>query len=156
MYQRILAPVDGSPLSECSLEHVKAVATGCNVPEVILLRVVEPLSAYAVSALAQANGDLIEQAENVNRAEAQAYISEMVKKLNKEGIAAKGETVYGKADEEILGYPEKNKVDLIIMSTHGKSGISRWAFGSVADRVVRHSRVPVLIVAPPGCRMPPG
>jgi nucleotide-binding universal stress UspA family protein len=152
MYKKILAPVDGSTLSECSLDHVRAVATGCSVPEVVLLRVIEPLSSYAVSALAQAGGNLIEQAENVNKAEAQAYISEMVKKLNKEGIAAKGETIYGKAADEILGYTEKNKVDLIIMSTHGKSGISRWAFGSVADRVVRHSRVPVLTVAPAGCR----
>ena len=152
MYNKILAPVDGSTLSECSLDHVRAVATGCSVPEVVLLRVIEPLSSYAVSALAQAGGNLIEQAENVNKAEAQAYISEMVKKLNKEGIAAKGETIYGKAADEILGYAEKNKVDLIIMSTHGKSGISRWAFGSVADRVVRHSRAPVLTVAPAGCR----
>ena len=152
MYKKILAPVDGSPLSEYILERVKALATECNVPEVILLRVVEPLSLYAISALAQASGDLIEQAENENKAEARAYISEMVKKLTTEGIAAKGEIGNGKADEQILAYAEKNKVDLIIMSTHGRSGISRRFMGSVTDKVVRHSAVPVLVVTPPGCK----
>ena len=42
MYKKILVPLDGSKLAECALEHVKAIATGCNVPEVVLLRVVEP------------------------------------------------------------------------------------------------------------------
>ena len=70
-----------------------------------------------------------------------------------EGISARGEVVTGKAADAILDYAEKNNVDLIIMSTHGRSGISRWAFGSVADRVVRHSIAPVLLVAPAGCRI---
>lgn len=152
MYKKVLAPLDGSELSECSLEHVRAIATGCNIPEVILLRAVEPLSAATIEALAEASGNLITRVENENKAEAKGYISRMVSRLNSEGINAKGEIVHGRADEEILNYSEKNQVDLIIMSTHGRSGVSRWAFGSVADRVIRHSRVPVLVVSPAGCR----
>jgi nucleotide-binding universal stress UspA family protein len=70
MYQKILVPLDGSELSECSLEHVKAVASGCRVPETILLRVVEPLSAETVSALAQAGDSVLREAEldNQNKA----------------------------------------------------------------------------------------
>ncbi len=153
MYKKILAPLDGSEFSECSLEHVMAVATGCGVPEVVLLRVVEPLSASTTATLAEAGGDLITQLENENKIDAKDYISKMTKKLAKEGITIKGDIVDGKAAEAILDYAEKNHVDLIIMSTHGKSGISRWAFGSVTERVLRHSPVPVLTIAPPGCRI---
>jgi nucleotide-binding universal stress UspA family protein len=122
------------------------------VPEVVLLRVIEPLSSSTVTALAEAGGNMITQVENDAKAEAKDYISKMVQKLNKEGIAANGDIVYGGAAEEILDYTKKNQVDLIIMSTHGRSGISRWAFGSVADKVLRHSTVPVLVASPPGCR----
>lgn len=152
MYKKILAPLDGSELAECSLEHVKAIATGCSVPEVVLLRVIEPLSAATIASLAEAGGSWVTQAEDENRNQTKDYIAKMVSKLKREGIAVQAATPYGRADEEILKYSEKNGVDLIIMSTHGRSGISRWAFGSVSDRVVRHSMAPVLIVSPAGCR----
>ena len=61
--------------------------------------------------------------------------------------------IQGKVAEGILDYVVKNQVDLIMMSTHGRSGPSRWALGSVADRVIRHSLIPVLIVSPKGCRI---
>jgi nucleotide-binding universal stress UspA family protein len=60
--------------------------------------------------------------------------------------------VKGSAAEEILKYSQDNDVDLIIMSTHGRSGVSRWAMGSVADRVVRTSVAPVLLTTPKECR----
>jgi hypothetical protein len=59
------------------LEHIKAVATGCNVPEVVLLRVVEPLSANTVASLAEVGSDLITRIENENKAQAKDYISKM-------------------------------------------------------------------------------
>jgi nucleotide-binding universal stress UspA family protein len=152
MYKKILAPLDGSKLSECSLEHLKAIAIGCAVPEVILLRVVEPLSALATADLAQAGGNLLAKEEQQSKDEAQDYLSKLDAKLKKEGLATKAVSVYGRAAEVILDYASKNKVDLIIMSTHGRSGVSRWAFGSITDRVLRHSAVPVLIVSPAACR----
>ncbi|MDD5038342.1 MAG: universal stress protein [Dehalococcoidales bacterium] len=155
MYQKILAPLDGSELAECSLEHVRTVATGCGVSEVVLLRVVEPLHASTIGALAPAGGDLIAKVEKDNRTEAEDYVSEMVERLKKEGVAVKGDIVNGRAADEILKYAEKNQPDLIIMSTHGRSGVSRWAFGSVADRIIHQSPIPVLIVSAPGCRLQP-
>ncbi len=74
----------------------------------------------------------------------------MAANLSKEGIAAQTVIVSGRPVDEILSYASKNQVDLIIMSTHGRAGISRWVFGSVVERVLRHSAVPVLIVPPPG------
>ncbi len=155
MYKKILAPLDGSELAECSLQHVKAVAAGCEVPEVVLLRVVEPLSSLAYTAYAEMNGEWLVRMEEEEKKRARDYIVKMAAGLKEEGIAAQGVMVSGRAADEILEYANKNQVDLIIMSTHGRSGISRWAFGSVADRVVRHSKVPVLLVPAPSCRISP-
>lgn len=153
MYKKIVVPLDGSQFSECSLQHMKAIALGCNIPEVVLLRVVEPLSSNQLAALAQIDGVSIDRVEAGEKDEANEYISRIVKEVNTQGVFAKGEVVFGRAADQILDYASKNQIDLIILSTHGRSGITRWAFGSVADRVVRNSTVPVLTVAPPGCRI---
>lgn len=154
MYQKILAPLDGSELSECSLEHIKAMAAGCQVPEVVLFRVAEPVSSLAYASYPEMmNGNMIVRMEEQEKAQAEDYIEKMAVRLKKEGIATQAAVVSGKPADEILDYAKKNQVDLIVMSTHGRSGISRWAFGSVADKVLRHSTVPVLIVSAPGCRI---
>ncbi|MBI4284483.1 MAG: universal stress protein [Chloroflexi bacterium] len=149
MYNKILAPLDGSELSECSLKHVKAIASGCHVPEVVVIRVIEPVRTelYGEGSL-----ELLRKAEKDAQAEVAGYLNGVADTLKKEGVAAKGVSVQGRPSEEILDYARKNHVDLIVMSTHGRSGVSRWVMGSVADRVVRHSVAPVMIVSPPGCR----
>ena len=156
MYQKILAPLDGSELAECTLRHVRTIATACRIPEVVLLRVVEPLSSSVVAAYAEAGSagaEMITRAEKQTREDAENYISEVSKTFKKEGLSTKAVILDGNAAEVILDYAKDNNVDLIVMSTHGRSGISRFAFGSVADKVVRHSVVPVLTVSPPGCRI---
>jgi len=152
MYQKILVPLDGSELSECSLEHVRAIATGCQVPEVVLLRAVEPASTQAIAAYADAGID-VAKVEGQAQLDASNYLSQSAGKLKKEGVAAQTALVRGKPADVIVDYAKKNGVDLIIMSTHGRSGISRWVLGSVADRVVRSSAIPVLIITPRGCRI---
>jgi nucleotide-binding universal stress UspA family protein len=156
MYNKVMVPLDGSQLAECSLEHVKTIATGCHVTEVVLLRAVEPLSANEISALSQVRGNPIAELEELNQREATKYIGDMTEKLNKAGINTLGEVINGKAADIILDYTAKKNVNLIIMSTHGRSGISRWAFGSVADKVARSSAIPVLLVSPAGCRIDKG
>ncbi len=152
MYQKILVPLDGSELSECSLEHVEAVASGCRIPETVLFRVVEPLSAETVSTLAQAGGNVLREAELDIQDKARKYLDKIRDRLVKDGLAVKAVVVDGRPAEEILDYAKKNKIDLIVMASHGKSGISRWFFGSVAQKVLQHSPVPVLMVSPSGCR----
>ncbi|MBT9133183.1 MAG: TRAP-T-associated universal stress protein TeaD [Firmicutes bacterium] len=147
MYKKILAPLDGSELSECSLEHVKAVATGCSVPEVILLRVTEPIvQCYEIG------DDRYRDVENKAETADREYLSQVAADLKQEGIAAETIVVRGQAAEAILDYVKNNQVDLVIMSTHGRSGVSRWFLGSVAERVVRHCGAPVLVVSPIDCR----
>ena len=151
MYSKILAPLDGSAFSECSLDHVKTIAKGCQVPEVILLRVVEPIHSSDLAAYAEAGIDTFALMRDVESA-AKNYISRMTDELKKTGLPVNGVVQTGWAADTIMTFAEKNGVDLIIMSTHGRSGIGRWFMGSVADKVVRHSNVAVLTVAPPGCR----
>lgn len=152
MYKKILVPLDGSEFSECSLAHARAIAQGCQVPEVIILRVVEPLSTQVSATMAEAGGTWLIRAEESNRQEAEAYMAGMSERLKNEGWMPQTVLTFGRAADEILDYARDNKVELIIMTTHGRSGISRFAFGSVADKVVRHSPIPVLTIAPPGCR----
>ncbi len=73
MYQKVLIPLDGSELAECSLEHAKAIAQGCNVAEVIVFRVIEPLSTQTISALAEADDDSIRKAREENQQEPKDY-----------------------------------------------------------------------------------
>jgi nucleotide-binding universal stress UspA family protein len=157
MYKKILVPLDGSELAECTLAHVKAIASGCNVPEVILLRIAEPVSSFVIGELAAANTKLATQVEQYDEKEhktqAKQYVAQKADELKKEGIAAQPVVVSGNPADKILDYANENQVDLIIMSTHGRSGISRWAFGSVAEKVVRHATVPVLTISPSGCRI---
>jgi nucleotide-binding universal stress UspA family protein len=152
MYEKILIPLDGSELAECSLQHAKAIAQGCNVADVIVLRVIEPLSTQTISALAEAGDDSIRKAEEQNRQDAEGYVLKVMNNLRTQGIASQAVTVEGRVADEILSYTEKNNVDLIVMSTHGRSGLSRFFFGSAAEKVSRHSRVPVLLISPEGCR----
>jgi nucleotide-binding universal stress UspA family protein len=152
MYKKILVPLDGSGFAECSLEHVKAVTSGSSASKIILFSVVEPLSTETVYALTIAGDDLLRKAEMDNQTEARNYIGKVKNKLAKSGLKVETVVIDGRAAEEILDYAKNNKVDLIVMSTHGKSGISRWFFGSVAQKVLQHSPIPILLIAPSGCR----
>jgi nucleotide-binding universal stress UspA family protein len=154
MYHKILAPLDGSAFAECALDHVKAIAQGCEVPEVVLLRVAEPIHSSDLAAYAEAGIDTAMLMHDVE-AGAQLYIAKKAEELKKQGVPVRGVVSTGWAADAIMSFAEKENVDLIIMSTHGRSGIGRWFMGSVADKVVRHSKVPVLTVAPPGCKVAP-
>ncbi|MDD4986556.1 MAG: universal stress protein [Dehalococcoidales bacterium] len=153
MYKKILVPLDGSEVSENVLGHVKAIARGCQVKEVVLLQVVEPLLISFKSTITMAD----RYREEVDKYEQsiEDYLGRVAGTLKKGGLPAKTVMVritHGSVADEILNYATENGVDLIVMSTHGKSGLSRWHFGSVANRVSSHSTVPVLIVTPSGFR----
>lgn len=156
MYSKILVPLDGSQFSQCSLDHVRTIGLGSHIPEIIILRVIEPLSAIDTTGLAQAGGDSGARLESMSEAEATDYVSSIARRLSEEGLSVKGEVLRGRADEAIVDYARKNRIDLIIMSSHGRSGVSRWFMGSVAERVMRYSMVPVLLVPTPGCRIAQG
>jgi nucleotide-binding universal stress UspA family protein len=76
--------------------------------------------------------------------EAQGYLNYVVERLNAKGIGTSTHVRVGHPVHEILEHGEKY-ADLIVMTTHGRSGLSAWALGAVADKVVRHSRIPTLL-----------
>ncbi len=148
MYKKILAPLDGSELAERALEHVRTVTKGRRAPKVILLQVI-PFPAHPAHTLSD---ELIRSESEKAEANARDYLAKVADSLRADGIAVDTAIVRGGPAEEILDYAKENKVDLIVMSTHGRSGVSRWVFGSVAERVLRHSATPVLIVPSFGSR----
>ncbi len=83
--------------------------------------------------------------------EADRYLDRVQRSLIKKGLDVETAVLLGNPAEAIVAYATKNEVDLIIMASHGRSGISRWASGSTTDRVFRSSCVPVLMVRAPGC-----
>lgn len=150
-YKRILVPLDGSRLAEQVLEDVKAIVSDKKDSLITLLMVVEPLvKPYLVDYF---GGDEYKAAEEKNEADAKDYLVSIAEELTRIGMRVEVELIVGgEADSTILEYAEENNIDLIVMSTHGRSGVHRWIFGSVTQRVLRHSKVPVLVVPPQGYR----
>jgi len=142
MYKKILVPLDGSELSESVLDHVITIATSCQVPEVVLLRVREPLDNRVRVAL---DPEIAKELDQAYHDEFANYLKGIARKLEKKGIVVKKEVLAGNPAKEILKYSRNNNVDLIIMSTHGRSGVSRIVFGSVANKIIRQTEVPVLL-----------
>jgi nucleotide-binding universal stress UspA family protein len=143
MYQRVLVPLDGSEVAECAISHMQAVASGCNVTDVVLLRVLSPLMLPGDYFFSESDRARME-AEH--RAAAESYMEEMRKRVAGSGLNVQAVIIEEDAAEGIVEYARRNNIDMIIMATHGRSGIGRWALGSVADRVVRHAGIPVLLV----------
>ena len=153
MYKKILVPLDGSKLAECALPHVEELAKGCDTEEVILVSVTERVKGYrALEEPSQPLGQrLIPEAFGKKEKQAQKYLDRIAKAMAAKGINVSTEVLLWKPDEAIVGYAKQFRCDLIVMASHGRSGPSRWTHGSVADRVFRASRVPVLMVRAPGC-----
>jgi nucleotide-binding universal stress UspA family protein len=153
MYKKILVPLDGSKLAECVFPHVEELAKGCDTERVILVSVTEHVQGYrAFEDPSRPLGQqLAPEAVGKKEKQAQKYLDRIAKAMEAKGIKVDTEVLLGNPAEEIVIYTKHPGCDIIVMSSHGRSGPSRWAHGSVADRVLRASCVPVLMVRAPGC-----
>jgi nucleotide-binding universal stress UspA family protein len=97
--------------------------------------------------------DLAGKLDTVTREDAEANLNKVAGDLANQGIRADIALAEGKPAEAILEYVSTHTIDLILMASHGRSGLSRWAFGSVAEKVLRQSPVPVLIGPVSGARV---
>lgn len=144
MYKKILVPLDGSELAEQVLPQVIEIASRTGA-EIVLLRVPDaPRYEYLMTAPGLAAG-VREQAGNEER----EYLAAMSLELR--GLGLKVRTQMGFDDSVssmILSTAKELGVDLIAMSTHGRSGLARLVMGSVADDVLRQAELPVLLVRP--------
>ena len=154
MYKKILVPLDGSELAECVLPHVESIAKGCGVETVTFVRVVAPIK-MPVSSIDEEYTFIAEdwkRLESMSRAMAENYLNKLMNRVKYIGIDFQSEVLGGgRAADMIAEYATKGVVDLIIIATHGRSGISRWLLGGVAERVLRSACVPVLMVRAPSC-----
>jgi nucleotide-binding universal stress UspA family protein len=144
---RILVPLDGSPLAEMALP--KAVALLSNDPraKLILLRAVEATTLPGI--------DPIEAQVAVVR-EAEDYLESVATRLRRDGVSrVKTSVCYSSAAKAIVEAAHMRCADLIVMSTHGRRGLRRMIYGSVAESVVRGTRTPILLVSAGGERVEP-
>jgi nucleotide-binding universal stress UspA family protein len=137
--QTILVPLDGSALSERILPFVKEAARRADA-EIILLTAVQAVGIWDATATA-VNWEREEKA-------AHEYVKSAEERLQLDGLQVRSRALQGDPADAILTSAESEPAHLIAMSTHGRSGIMRWLVGSVADRVVQHSKVPVLLIRP--------
>ena len=155
MYKRILVPLDGSKEAEHALPYVKTAATGYEPPAKVIVFGAIEVWRDGWKSHTKPEQRIIKE-EKPGESPAKQYAKKIVDDLRSEGVDVEDAIIdiTGGQDvaEEILRYVDSENIDLIIMSTHGRSGVKRWAFGSVTDKVVRHSKVPVLVVPPHGYR----
>lgn len=140
MYKSILVPLDGSKLAEAILPEIEKVAS-CMRARIILLRVCRA-HVFPGKDPTEAEVEVVRNAEK--------YLVTIAADLNTRGFDVEVHVRYGDVAEEILSHSKRNEIDLISMSTHGRSGLGRWLLGSVAEKIVRHSEKPVLLLRPKG------
>jgi nucleotide-binding universal stress UspA family protein len=149
----MLVPLDGSKLAESVLPHVEALAKqrGAELVNVVLLKVFE--EPYVNSDYPEASMNLTWK-EHVSRIrehfkqEAKRYLEGVRRHLADAGLNVRAEVLMGKPSDEIINYAHRNHPNLIVMATHGHSGISRWEYSSVADKVLHGVTSPIFLVRP--------
>jgi len=143
MFDKILVPLDGSPVAQAILPYVMLVAKGFH-SRVILFHVAE-------SALDQEDPEQKTYADETMeriRPLAENYLAGVADEFRKQGIDVETRVVGGRATAKILEHAEQENVGLIALSTHGRSGLARWVMGSGVDRILRACEQPVLLVRP--------
>ncbi len=139
MIKTILVPLDGSELAEQVLPYASEIARRAKA-DVLLLTSIQPVGIWDATATA-INW---EREERV----AHEYLDAQKERLQAAGVKVRVKREHGEAAAGILETAEAENVSLIAISTHGRSGITRWLFGSVADRIVQSSHVPLLMIRP--------
>jgi len=141
MYKRMLVPLDGSELAEVAFTYAKELAGRLDL-DVVLLHV----CVQQECDLAPMHRAYVERAAEIVRRESEEVQQRTGIQSGVRALEARAEVAVGHPAEEILRYADENDIDLILMATHGRSGVGRWAMGSVADKVLRASIVPVWLV----------
>jgi nucleotide-binding universal stress UspA family protein len=140
MYKRALIPLDGSMVAESILPFILEVAGPLDM-EIALLRVLVPVPPMTV----EGTQVVIEDAGRL-RAEAEEYLASIAAELRAKGVRVTTAVRRGEPVAEILAGAREADADLIAMTTHGRSGLSRLLFGSVAAAVLSHAEVPVFLM----------
>jgi nucleotide-binding universal stress UspA family protein len=149
MYKRALVPLDGSPLAEAIIPFLIDIAGPLDMA-VVLLRVLEPVPPAVVEGVRHELVDIGEARTH----DAERYLSALAETVRSRGVSVSYQVRSGRPDVEIVEAARDTSADLIAMSTHGRSGLGRLLFGSVAEQVLRHADVPVFMMRQTAGRAP--
>ncbi len=139
MFKRILLPLDSSKLAECVLPHLVAIAR-IHEPQVLLMRVSEP---FGVTARLR----MIDPVDwQIRKAEAESYLSGVAVRLQNVGLPVSTHLYDGRPAEQIIEVANSWDADLILMSSHGQSGISPWNVSSVVQQVILRAHRSIMII----------
>jgi nucleotide-binding universal stress UspA family protein len=163
-------PLDGSELAEAVLPYVEEICQRCVPAQVILLQVVRSPKGRSgavyrpvetgfsftwapetVADVDRSKHPIFRDQEMASiRADVERELSRAIDQFCGCGFTTSVAVAFGRAADEIVDFAEREAVDLIAMSTHGRGGLSRWVMGSVAGKVLRGTHIPILLVRPPG------
>lgn len=151
MYRQILIALDGSELAESILPYVEPLAERFGARLIVVRATLSPATVVAAEAplgVDPAGGAMIDPTPilEADREDSAAYLSGLAQRLTRAGHAVDQELPEGPAAEAILELAQSRSIDLIAMTTHGRGGLGRVVFGSVADAVLRHAPCPMLVV----------
>ena len=151
MFKKILVSLDGSKLAEQILPYAEAQALQFDSRLVLLQVITVSSAAIAGVGPVPSSGEIIAEQFNIAEQEAETYLKNIAQSLEAKGVKVEAVTLQGaQLGEGIVDYANNNDIDLIAIATHGRSGLGRAVFGSVADYVLRHSRIPILVIKPKG------
>ena len=155
MFERIVVPLDGSRLSTQAIPYATEVGKRFGA-EIILVRVISPSGLAPVPVVQGAdnsNSTDIIQKEEINdvddAAYAKRYLINWTQSIKSQGVKVSYEVLVGNPAKAIMQLSEAQQASLIVMMSHGKGAFRRAIMGSVADEILRHSSIPVLIVRTP-------
>lgn len=149
---KILIPLDGSKTGETALPYVEGLVSKLSPRvkvELTLFQVVSFLTHYVAAGELMTPISYTEKEMEQIQQQARNYLNKVAEDIRSKKVSVKIRVGIGSAAEEIIKAADEISIDLIAMSTHGRSGISRWAFGSVTDHVLRGGHKPVLVVRAP-------
>ena len=154
MYNKVLVPLDGSPLAECTLSNVRNLFKDGSVGEVTLLNVVKVDLPWGVMGRDRPTKpiDLNAIREPLFIA-SKKYLADIESQLASEGIKVKTESLEGnRPADTITEFAQEKGMDMIVIGTHGYTGLKKLMMGSVAFGVLHQSHIPVLLIRPESCR----
>ncbi|MFZ4815744.1 MAG: universal stress protein [Phototrophicaceae bacterium] len=144
-YKKIVVPIDGSGLSQRAIPHATDIAR-TNASEIILLHVFRPPAHEYTDIIALAGQD---QQLDQMRDQVKQYLMSLRNNLREEGINCRAQMIEGAGVATLIcDYINAEGADLVVMSTRGHTGLARFVFGSVANKVLHGVRIPVMLVYP--------
>jgi len=176
MYNRVVVPLDGSKLAEAALPHLEEIAKGCSIPEILLVSVTERIKGRiqqdrvfstessksyhaSIPMVVPMQTGLLFSTHSTGIQEiplalgkmaktAYDYLCKIAKQLDEKGFRNQINVLAGKPAEEIVRFVEEQGADLVIMASQGKGGLNRWDISNIADKVIKTTKVPVMLVRP--------